>query len=99
MADYLASAVRTLRRHGLNGALKAIKNMRLACRRNLKRLIIVIATGFTACHRLVPPFMTQFICAGTYASHVPRLFSEPERSASADHEQTNTGTVKVFALS
>src|SRR5919106_1052135 len=51
MADYFTAAMRTLRRHGLNCALKAIKNMRLSRCNNLEGLVIFIATGFTACHR------------------------------------------------
>jgi hypothetical protein len=51
MADYFTAAMRTLRRHSLNCALKAIKNMRFARCSNLECLVIVIATGFTTCHR------------------------------------------------
>jgi hypothetical protein len=49
--NYLTAAVRALRRHRLNCALKAIKNMRLARCSNFECLVIVIATGFTTCHR------------------------------------------------
>ena len=50
MPDYLTAAVRTLRGHGLNCTLKAIKHMRLARCNNFECFVIFIATGFTACH-------------------------------------------------
>src|SRR5919109_1718792 len=45
----------------MNCALKAIENVRLARYSDLKRLIIFIAAGFTACHCEFPPFATRFL--------------------------------------
>ena len=46
----LYSAVRALRRHGLNCTFKTIKHMRVARRSNLECVVIFIATSFTARH-------------------------------------------------
>jgi hypothetical protein len=70
--NYLTAAVRTLRRHGLNCTLKAIKNMRFARCSNLECLVIVIATGFTACHRyFLLPKLNNIGSVNDYASDVP----------------------------
>jgi hypothetical protein len=74
MADYFTAAVRTLRRHGLNCTLKTIKKMRFARCTNLEFPIIVIATGFTACHQYFPPSqLTRYLASfeDNYASDVP----------------------------
>jgi hypothetical protein len=51
MPDYLAAAMGALWSHRLNRTLKTIEDVRLARRRNLKSFVIIIAAGFTACHR------------------------------------------------
>jgi hypothetical protein len=50
VTDNFTAAVRALRRHRLDGTLKAIKDMRLARCGNLKCFIVFIATSFTLCH-------------------------------------------------
>jgi len=57
--NYLTAAVRTLRRHGLNCALKAIKNMRFARCSNLKCLVILVATGFTQRAIVISSFLVK----------------------------------------
>src|SRR6266545_2059487 len=72
--NYLTAAVRTLRRHGLNCALKAIKNMRFARCSNLKCPVILVATGFTACHCYFLLLLSQikWLSENNYASDVPK---------------------------
>ena len=50
MADDFAATMGTLRGHGLNCTLEAIKNMRFARCSNLECLVVFIASGFTASH-------------------------------------------------
>jgi hypothetical protein len=50
VANDLTAAVRALWGHGLNGALKTIKDMRLARCSNLECFVVFIATRFTASH-------------------------------------------------
>jgi hypothetical protein len=50
MPNDFAAAMRALWRHRLNCALKAIEDMRLASRNNLKCFVVLITAGFTACH-------------------------------------------------
>src|SRR6266542_6591389 len=57
--NYLTAAVRTLRRHGLNCTLKAIKNMRFARCSNLECLVILVATGFTQRAIVISSFLVK----------------------------------------
>jgi hypothetical protein len=48
--DYSASAVFTGRRKFVNGALKAIEHMPVACRDDLECLVVVVSAYFALCH-------------------------------------------------
>ena len=52
MPDDADSAVIAGWRERMNGAFEAIIGMRLAVHRDLKRLVVVIAAGFTCSHDL-----------------------------------------------
>jgi hypothetical protein len=51
MTDDFAAAVLALRRHDRNGALEAVKRVRPAILRQLKRFVVVVAAEFTFSHR------------------------------------------------
>jgi hypothetical protein len=50
VANDLATTAGTFRRHRLNGAFKAVKDVRLPARGNLEGFIVLVAASFTTCH-------------------------------------------------
>ena len=47
VANHLATAVGTLRRKGMDGALETVIMMRLALHNHLNRLVVIVAANFT----------------------------------------------------
>src|SRR5258706_13799835 len=50
MTDDLAAAMSTNGRKSMNGALKAVKDMRSSIHDDFKRFVVVVTTYFTTCH-------------------------------------------------
>ena len=78
VAYYFTAAVRTFRRQQVNCTFKAIEDMRLACKSDLKRFVIFITASFTAFHLEFLLSVSDYCAPGMFVLSAGTLYHTRE---------------------